>query len=149
MSVIDILTEVEAAGIALRVHGEKIRIRFPQPEHRSQLASQVAFLRAHRDEVATFLRQRAELPTMPSGTQLLEWNLKTPPVLIESCAIVTDPALFARTTISQLGLALADPRRWVGWTIPQLIERLAQVGVAVALESVISLTSPNGTEDCR
>jgi hypothetical protein len=43
--------------------------------------------------------------------------------------------LFARTTLEQLRIALAAPKRWVGWTIPQLIDRLAQVGVRVALES--------------
>ena len=35
----------------------------------------------------------------------------------------------------QLGVALAQPKRWVGWSTPQLIDRLAQVGVIVTLES--------------
>jgi hypothetical protein len=32
-------------------------------------------------------------------------------------------------------VALAEPKRWVGWSVPQLIDRLAQVGVTVTLES--------------
>ena len=71
---------------------------------------------------------------MPPGTRLVEWILKKPPVAIEACAIVTDTALFANTTVAQLGEALANPRRWVGWSVPQLIDRLGQVGVIVALE---------------
>lgn len=142
MSVGDILSEVEAAGVALRIDGGKIRIRFAQPEHREKLASQVAFLRAHRDEVASFLRKRAEIPCMPPGTHLLEWNLKEPPIAIQTCAIVTDPALFARTTVAQLGEALRNPKRWLGWSVPQLIDRLAQVGVTIALESGSSFPTP-------
>src|ERR1700684_1572895 len=60
MSVRQILDQVEAAGIALRLDGERIRIRYPEPQHREELAGQVAFLRAHRDEVAEALRVRDE-----------------------------------------------------------------------------------------
>jgi hypothetical protein len=72
---------------------------------------------------------------MPSGVRLVHWNLKEPPVVIDTCSVVTDPSLFARSTLEQLGVALAEPKRWVGWSVPQLIDRLAQVGVTVALES--------------
>ena len=96
-----IMGEVEAAGIALRLDGERIRIWFPEPQQREELARQVAFLRAHRHEVAEFLRARAVIPTMPPGVRLIAWNLKDPPVAIETCAVVFGPALFARTTLEQ------------------------------------------------
>jgi hypothetical protein len=73
---------------------------------------------------------------MPSGVRLLKWNLKQPPVAIDTCSVVTDPALFAMSTLEQLKVAIENPKRWVGWTIPQLIDRLAQVGIVVALEEV-------------
>ena len=60
MSVREILGQVEAAGIALRLDGERVRIRFPEPQQREQLAEQIAVLRAHRDEVAEVLRVRRE-----------------------------------------------------------------------------------------
>jgi len=72
---------------------------------------------------------------MPTGVRLINWNLKEPPIAIDICSVVTDPPLFARSTLEQLGAALAEPKRWVGWSVPQLIDRLAQVGVIVALES--------------
>jgi hypothetical protein len=75
------------------------------------------------------------IPTLPDGVRLVKWNLKAPPVAIEACAVVVNPVLFARTTLEQLGIALAHPERWVGWSVPQLIDRLAQVGVLVTLES--------------
>jgi hypothetical protein len=135
MSVSQVLGEVEAAGIAFRLDGERVRIWFPEPRQREELARQVAFLRAHKKEVTAFLRARAVIPAMPPGVLLIGWNLKEPPVAIETCAVVTDSALFARTTLEQLRKALARPERWVGWRVPQLIDRLAQVGVIVALES--------------
>jgi hypothetical protein len=134
VSVSEILGEIEAAGIALRLDGERVRILFPEPRQREELAGQVAFLRTHRDEVAEFLRKRVAIPRMPPGIRLLEWHPKEPPVAIETCAVVTEPTLFARSTLEQLRIALANPKRWVGWSVSQLIERLAQVGVIVALE---------------
>ena len=71
---------------------------------------------------------------MPPGVRLVKWKLKEPPVAIETCTVVTEPALFASTTLEQLRIVLPNPKRWVGWGVFQLIERLAQVGVAVALE---------------
>lgn len=74
------------------------------------------------------------VPAMPSCVRLIEWNLKAPPIVIEASALVTDPCLFARTTLEQLRIVLAEPKRRVGWTAPQLIDRLAQLGVLVTLE---------------
>jgi len=102
---------------------------------REDLAEQVAFLRAHRGEVTVFLRSRTAIPPMPPRVRLVVWNLKEPPVGIETATVVVNPALFARTTLVQLGAALANPTRWVGWSIPQLIDRLAQVGVTVVVEA--------------
>jgi hypothetical protein len=88
MSVSEILGEVEAAGVALRLDGEKVRICFPDSQHREELAEQVAFLRAHRGEVIVFLRSRTAIPPMPPRVRLVVWNLKEPPVGIETAAVV-------------------------------------------------------------
>jgi hypothetical protein len=125
------LMEVETLGVELRMEAEKVVMRFPAEELRNELSGQLAFLRMHRHEVMNFLRKREVIPLMPRGVRLVEWNLKEPPVAIEVCAVVVNPSMFARTTLAQLGVALAEPSRWVGWTVPQLIDRLAQVGVAV------------------
>ncbi len=44
------------------------------------------------------------------------------------------PDLFVRTTLDQLRIALAEHKRRVGWTVEELIDRLHQVGVEVAVE---------------
>jgi len=76
---------------------------------------------------------RTDIPEMPPGVRLVAWNLREPPVLIETSAVVVNPALFARTMLTQLTTALANPKSWIGWSAPQLIDRLAQVGVFVKL----------------
>jgi len=107
---------------------------YPAEARREELAQQVSFLRAHREEVSVLLQARAAIPVMPAGVRLLKWNLKEPPVAIETCAVVTDTVRFAQSTLEQLRTALAQPRRWVGWTVPQLIDRRVQVGVCVSVE---------------
>ncbi len=126
---LEILSEVESAGVRLKLDGDKVKIVYPEERQREHLANQVAFLRAHRDEVANWIKSRA--PAIPAGVRLLHWNLKGAPIEIESCAIVVDPSLFARTTLQQLAIALVDPKRRIGWSVSQLIDRLGQVGVTV------------------
>lgn len=135
MTVADLVREIEATGVTFRIDGERVRVYYPDDERRKNLAEQIAFLRAHRREVTEFLRARSINPVLPCRVKVIRWSLKDPPVALETCAVVTDPAMFARTTLEQLRIALAEPTRWVGWTVPQLIDRRAQVGVIVLLES--------------
>jgi hypothetical protein len=134
VSVASILNEIEAAGAVLRLDAGTVRVWYPGEGCRRELARHVAFLRTCRAEVAACLQARRSLPGMPPGVRLLEWRLKEPPVGIDSCSVVTDSALFARSTLEQLRIALEEPKRWVGWSVPQLIDRLGQVGVLVALD---------------
>src|SRR5258708_32183787 len=127
MNVSETLKEIEAVGIAMRLEGQKVRIWYPDPQQRTEFAGQIAFLRSHRSEVVELLRMRATIPSMPPRVRLIEWHLKEPPIGIESATVVTDPGLFARTTLTQLGMTLVNPVRRVGWSVPQLIERLSQV----------------------
>lgn len=139
MTVADMVSEVEAAGVAFRLEGEKVRVSYPDDERRKELAAQIGLLREQRDEVALFLKSRSAIPQMPQMLRLISWNLKDPPVAIETCTVVTDPALFVSRTLEQVRIALARPRRWPGWSVPQLIDRLAQVGVVVMLEEEIKV----------
>jgi hypothetical protein len=80
------------------------------------------------------LRQHSQVPSMPPQVRLLDWSPKEPPIAVESCSVVVDARLFIRITLAQLGVALAKPRRWMGWSVPQLVDRLRQAGVRVELE---------------
>jgi hypothetical protein len=139
VNVAETVSLIEAAGATFHLDGEKVLVRYPDEEQRGQLSRQVALLRPHKSEVAAFLKVRGIIPSMPAQVRLLEWELKEPPVAIETCSVVTDTALSARSTLEQLRTALAQPERWVGWSVQQLIDRLAQVGVTVTLEPVEEL----------
>jgi hypothetical protein len=123
-----ILDEMTQRGVTARVDGETLRLKPRQALDDNLLAR----IKEHKPEI---IRALATIPPMPEGIRLVKWNLKEPPVAIETCAVVTDPALFARSTMEQLRTALARPKRWIGWSVLQLIDRLAQVGVTVAPES--------------
>ena len=135
MNVAEAVGLIEVAGVEFRLDGEKVRVWYPDKERREELAAQVNVLRDHRAEVAVYLKTRSIIPTMPPGVRLVKWSLKEPPISIEYHAVVTEPAKFARATLGELRERLTNPKRKYGWTMPQLIDRLAQVGVTVALES--------------
>ncbi|MEQ1472375.1 MAG: hypothetical protein ABLQ96_01070 [Candidatus Acidiferrum sp.] len=91
----DVVERIEGAGGALRLSGDRIRVRLPE-----DALHLLDSLRTHKDEVLSFLRHRDETPSMPCGVRLIEWKLKEPPIAIETCSIVTDPAVFARSTLT-------------------------------------------------
>ena len=131
IGVAEIVAQLEGAGGTLELAEGQIRYRIPADC--SETRNFLLQLRGRRSEVVALLKARSNEPCMPTGVVLLGWSLKKPPVAIETCAVVTDPALFARTTLDQLQAALGERSRWVGWSVPQLIDRLAQVGVTVRL----------------
>lgn len=131
---LEIVSRLEGVGGTLKLQGD--RICYSIPGGNDEARDLLAKLRKRKSEVGDLLRSRAIVGAMPNGVRLVAWNLKAPPVAIEMYAIVTDTALFAQTTLEQLRRALTGAKRSVGWTVPQLIDRLAQVGVSVALESV-------------
>jgi hypothetical protein len=131
-SLLGLASRLEEMGGKLMLEGDRIRYSIPKDSPNAQTLLEI--VRTERQALLAYLRARAVIPAMPPGVVLVEWKLKEPPVAIETCAVVTDPVLFARTTLEQLRIALAKPKRWVGWTLPQLIDRLAQVGVGVGVE---------------
>jgi hypothetical protein len=86
---------------------------------------------ANRESAASALGQSAAAPPMPPHIRLVEWNPKKAPIAIDTCSVVVDVPLFIRTTLEQLSASLTNHRRWVGWSVPQLADRLRQAGVVV------------------
>ena len=137
-------------GLELRLVDGKVKAVFPAND-RARMVPVLERLRTNRDQIADVLRQRADIPPMPSGVQLLSWKLKEPPIAIERWSVVNDPALFARRTLEQLEAALAGKNRLAGnWSVRELVERLEQVGIGVEVDelqteqSSMSMGSPGG-----
>lgn len=130
---LQVVSRLEEGGGRLVLDGD--RIRYSVPKGNPEAPGLLAKLQDRRTEVAAFLKVRSSLPAMPPpGVRLIRWNLKDPPIAIETCSVVTDPVLFAKSTLERLRVAIEKPRHWVGWSVPQLVDRLGQVGVIVAFE---------------
>ena len=120
-------------------------IWYPEPQQRERLASQVAFLRAHRSEVAEFLQARDTVPAMPSGVRLVSWGLKQAPVLLSRYSVITDVPAFITSTLRQLEAALeGNCWRAGNWSVRDLVERLEEAGVKLELLSDVSAVAPDG-----
>jgi hypothetical protein len=129
----EVVSRIEGLGGYLALEGDR-NIRYRLPNDNAESTALLQAVKAEKEAIVAYLRTRATIPTMPHGVSLIAWKLKEPPVAIETCAVVVDTVLFAKSTLEQLRIALTEPKRWVGWSVPQLIDRLAQVGVQVALE---------------
>ena len=136
MRVSQTLDEIEAAGIALRLDGEKVRISYPDEERREELAGRIAFLRVHKDQVLSLLRRREEIPLIPSGVRLVDWEPKPTVVMLTQFSVVTDVDRFIRMTLLELKAALADKRWQSGHrSARELVDRLEQCGVRLEIEA--------------
>lgn len=136
MSVAEVVSEVEAAGVALQLEGEKIRVRYPDQERREELAWQIALLRDQRAEVAAYLKARNAIPPMPEGIRLIRWEPKQAPVILTQWAVVSDVLRFVQMTMLELRVALAGKRTLAGnHSVRELIDRLEQCGVIVGILS--------------
>jgi len=127
------LAAAEGLGIKLRLDGNRIQARLPEGDQ-DRFSNILDRLRANREEVAAVLRQRTVAPPMPPRVRLVHWSPKEAPIAIESCSVVVDVQLFIRSTLAQLSTALANHSQWVGWSVPQLVDRLRQAGVIVEVD---------------
>jgi hypothetical protein len=125
-----IIEAVVNAGGQLTVAGGRIHYRLPKdyPEKESILHG----LREHKPEI---IRALAVIPPMPEGVRLVSWNPKPAPVALVRIGIVVDVPRFVAMTLLELKAALAGKRWQAGhWTVRELVDRLEQCGIVVALE---------------
>ncbi|HKI11133.1 MAG TPA: hypothetical protein VKA02_03390 [Candidatus Acidoferrum sp.] len=72
---------------------------------------------------------------MPAGVRLVRWEPKPAPVAIDVCSVVVDVPKFIEMELHDLNSRINFP--WTirgGWTIPQILDRLAQAGVEVEID---------------
>jgi len=135
VTVADAVSDIEAAGVAFLLDGEKVRVWYPDNERREELAGRIALLRGQRTEVVAYLKDRSAIPPMPEGVRLVRWELKPAPIAVTRVEIVTDVSRFVTTTLLELKAALAG-RRWLAGNrnVRELIERLEECGVVVEVD---------------
>lgn len=135
MTVAEVVHEIEVAGASLRLDGEKVRVSYPNDERRKELAKQIALLRAHRAEVAAYLKTRRTIPPMPKGVRLVRYEPKAAPIHLDVCSTVSDVPRFLEAELRALDSRLNNP--WTirgGFSVPQILDRLRQAGLEVELD---------------
>lgn len=122
----EIIRTVENAGGELWAAGETLCYRLPESE--SLLVDEI---RVNKWELLDLLHQR---PSMPAGVRLMRWQPATPPIRLNGFLLVTNTEMFIRRTLEQVEARLTGNDWAAGhWSLTELIERLAAVGVTVAL----------------
>ena len=123
-----ILDEMSQRGVTARVDGATVRLK-PREALDDDL---LARIKEHKPEI---IRALAAIPPMPEGVRLVNWEPKPAPVAIDVCSVVVDVPKFVQGELRALDSRLNNP--WTihgGFTVPQILDRLRQVGVEVALE---------------
>ena len=124
---LELISIVERAGGKFLLDGDRLGI-----VPKEAAAPVLDRLRAHKAELIAELSRRS---AMPSGVRLVRWEPKIAPVRLPQGSTVANVDLFIRTTLMQLEAAL-EGRTWQSgnWGLTGLIERLAAVGVELALD---------------
>src|SRR6516225_2106897 len=73
-------------------------------------------------------------PPLPAGVQLVRYAPKVPPVAVAPISIVTDVDKFLRAYISDLGHRLQHPETHGCAPLPEILAKLGEVGLELALE---------------
>jgi hypothetical protein len=72
---------------------------------------------------------------IPNGIRLIRWESKTAPVAIDVCSVVVDVPKFIESELRALDSRLNNPGTIRGgFTVWQMLDRLAQAGLIVELE---------------
>ena len=121
-------------------------------------------LRQQREGIKVLLLGRRISAALPPGVRLLSWQPKEPPVILTRHSVVTDVERFTTMTLEQLRVALEARRtcffcrpegkrgpiptpeeirehtrhsfRTSNWSVPDLVERLEAVGLALEVEGL-------------
>jgi hypothetical protein len=121
-----------ALGCAVRVEGERLKVRGPDlPE----VAALIPELRAHREEAMLLIRElRSAPPTLeeiqailPEGVRVLRYEPKAPPFAVAPVSVVTDAGRFFRAYLKDLAWRMEHPE---GRAVPPLADILAKLSDA-------------------
>ena len=160
-----VIEELRRLGFEIEAAGDQVRVRHQSPP-RPEALPLLEYIRQHKaevlaalagpqhedeDEPTTGAKRDADLldgivadalpfpPPLPNGLRLISYAPQKPPVAVEQCSIVTNVELFIQSSLADLEDKLNHPNaiRW-GWTVPQMLDRLRQVGLVIEIEKMVA-----------
>lgn len=151
VNAIDVLDRLAAFGCAVRIEGEKLKVRGPNlPE----VAALVSELHARRDDAITILRD-TESPApsieeiravLPSGVTLVSYSPKQAPFAVAPVAVVTNAGLFFRAYLRDLRWRLEHPEGYAAPPLADILCKLADAGLELNIGRPATSVNMHGVE---
>ncbi|HEV2491482.1 MAG TPA: hypothetical protein VG204_00255 [Terriglobia bacterium] len=159
MTVFELVKQLAGIGARVSAEGDQVAVRFPE-EHRREvegLGPEIRRLKPEllrvlhdaggrgsfdgfesrldgdRDEVRG-VRSSAECPPLPAGVKLVRYRPKEPPVAVAPISIVTDVDKFIQAYLRDLGHRLQHPATHSCAPLPEILAKLAEVGLELTLD---------------
>jgi len=140
MTALDVIDRLTELGCAVRVEGERLKVRGPNlPE----VAGLVSELRTQRDEALAILKEAggnapslAEVKAaLPHRVRLVSYNPKETPFAVAPVSVVTNAGRFFRAYLSDLRARLENPEGYYCPPLTEILAKLADAGLELALRA--------------
>ena len=134
-----IIGRLAALGCAVRVEGERLKVRGPNlPE----VAALVSELRAQREEAIPLLRELGSWPPtleeikamLPASVRVLRYQPMTVPFAVAPVSVVTDAGRFFRAYLKDLTWRLEHPDTYAAPPLADILTKLADAGLDLTTE---------------
>jgi len=139
MTAFDVIDRLTELGCAVRVEGEKLKVRGPNLPEVPGLVSE---LRARRDDALAILRESESNPpslaevmaALPPGVKLVSYSPKQSPFAVAPVSIVTNAGKFFRAHFRDLKFRLEQPEAYHCPPLTDIVSKLADAGLELRVE---------------
>jgi hypothetical protein len=134
LSAVDVLDRLAALGCAVRVEGERLKVRGPDlPE----VAALIPELSAHREEAMLLIRElRSAPPTLgeieallPESVRVLRYEPKPAPFAVAPVSVVTNAGKFFQAYLKDLAWRMEHPEDHAAPSLADILAKLADAGL--------------------
>lgn len=149
VTALDVLDRLADLGCAVRVEGEKLKVRGPNlPE----VAGLVSELRARRIDALAILRETEHNPpsieevkdTLPPGVRLVSYRPKQAPFAVAPVSVVTNAGKFFRAYLRDLNTRLENPEGYHCPPLADILAKLADAGLELEVEKPGAFVNAHG-----
>lgn len=140
VTAIDVMDRLSVLGCAVRLDGDRLKVRGPNcPE----VTALISDLRARREEAIAMLRDLEGSPpsledvraALPPGARLVSYEPKQAPFAVAPVSIVTDAGGFYRAYLKDLAWRLEHPEGYAAPPLADILGKLADAGLELRIDA--------------